>query len=120
MVGPPARELNVMRLVAQMARGFARYVGLTWILGFGGMALAAVGRRDLAGLAWVSLGAGSVGVAFDRATAGELHFDRVRHGPLTEEEVDFLVGHLPFLALGLVAMAAGEWRWRGREGGREA
>jgi hypothetical protein len=96
-----------MRLVTQLVRGFARYVGLTWILGFGGMALAAVGRRDLAGLVWVSLGAGSVGVAFDRATAGDLHFDKVRHGPLTEEEVDFLCGHLPFIPLGLFALYCG-------------
>ncbi len=93
--------------VKQVPRGFVHFVGLTWILGFGGMILAILGRRDLAGLAWLSLGAGSVGVAFDRATGGnDLRFDNCRP-PMTEEEISFLVSHLPFLALGLLALVRG-------------
>jgi len=92
------------RIAVQTERGFVRHCGLTWILSFGGMLLAALGRRDLAGLMWFSLGAGSVGVAFDRATSGQLRFENVHRQELSEEEIDFLVGHLPFLFLGLLAL----------------
>jgi len=91
-----------------LANFLARHLGLTWLLGFGGMALAALGQRRLAGLAWFALGAGSAGVAFDRVTNHQdLKFASVRR-ELTEEELDFLLGHLPFLAVGLLALAMEE------------
>jgi hypothetical protein len=87
-----------------IVRSFAHYGGLTWCLSFGGMLLAAFGQRRLAGLAWFGLGAGAVGVAFARVTdKKELRFENVRR-QLNEEEIDFLFGHLPYLALGLVTL----------------
>jgi hypothetical protein len=97
-------KTKIRQAAVQTERGFAHYCGLTWILSFGGMLLAALGRRDLAGLMWFSLGAGSIGVAFDRATSGQLRFENVHRQELSEEEIDFLVGHLPFLFLGLLAL----------------
>jgi hypothetical protein len=94
--------------IRAVTRGFAHFCGLTWILGFGGMLAAVLGRRDLAGMAWLALGAGSVGVVFDRATAGNLHFDAVQRRAMEEAETSFLVGHLPFLVLGLVALTQRE------------
>lgn len=83
----------------------ARHLGLTWLLGFGGMALAALGQRRLAGLAWFALGAGSVGAAFDRVTNHrDLKFANVRR-ELSDSEIDFLFGHLPFIVVGLLALA---------------
>jgi hypothetical protein len=98
-------KLAIVRgVLTQLTRGLAHYVGLTWCLGFGGMLLAALGQRRLAGLLWLTLGSGAVGVAFARATdQKDLKFENVRH-KLQEKEVDFLIGHLPFLVLGLVAL----------------
>lgn len=96
--------IRVIRLWQQMVRGFTHYIGVTWLLSFGGMLLAATGHRRLAGIAWTSLGAGAIGIAFDRVTGTDpLKFENVEQQRLTEEEVDFLVGHVPFLVVGLVA-----------------
>jgi hypothetical protein len=91
-----------------LASFLARHLGLTWSLGFGGMLLAALGQRRLAGLAWFALGAGSVGVAFDRACDKQgLMFADIG-SEVSEEELDFLFGHLPFLAVGLLALLVDE------------
>lgn len=90
--------------IRPLSQGIAEHVGLTWFLSFGGIALAIMGQLRLAGLAWFGLGAGAVGVAFARATGTEdLRFMNVRRH-LDEKEVDFLLGHLPFLVFGLLAL----------------
>ena len=99
------REM-VNETVMPLVRGFAHYGGLTWCLSVVGMGLVAAGQLRLAGLAWFGLGAGAVGVAFARATdKKQLKFENVRR-QLNEEEIDFLFGHLPYLALGLLTL----WR----------
>ena len=99
------RLLPISGVLVPLLRGFTRYAGLTWCLGFGGMMLAALGWPRLAGLIWFALGAGSVGVAFTRATDNkDLRFMNVRR-QLDEKEIDFLVGHLPFIVVGLLALS---------------
>ena len=77
---------------------------LTLIIGFGGGLALVFGRRRLAGLLWFGLGAGSLGVAWDRITSEALRFDSA-HKP-DPEVVDFALLHLPFLILGLILLTS--------------
>jgi len=81
--------------------------GLTLALGLtGGLALV-LGYRRTAGLLWFALGSGALGVFFDRVTRGRLRFNAA-HQP-TDEELDFLISHTPFLILGtLLLLGVGE------------
>lgn len=91
----------------EAANQFLNFVGLTVLLGFGGGVALVLGKRKLAALCWTSLGAGSVGVAFDAATKGQLRLNKIQ--PLEDQQWGFLAAHLPFLALGLMLWAgAGE------------
>ena len=88
-------------------------LGFTLTLGTAGSVALIAGQRKLAGLLWTMLGTGAVGVAFERMTASDLRFAAV-HKPCKEDE-RFLLGHIPFFAMGVYLLMAPDGKHRERK-----
>ncbi len=99
LILPETRALRARRRAQQTFNQVLTVVGLTILLGFGGGLALVAGKRRLAALAWVCLGAGSIGAAFDSATKGDLRLNKI---DFDSKQQAFLATHLPFLVLGLL------------------